>query len=619
MSRSSTPSPTGTTARAGAATPPVSAAESGDMSTREVVIAMSGLLLGMFVAILAGTVVSTALPRIIHDLDGGQTSYTWVVTASLLATTVTTPVWGKFADLVNRKMLIQASLVVFVVGSALCGFAQDPGTLIGFRVLQGVGSGGMMALVQIVMADIVSPRDRGKYMGLIGAVMAVGTVGGPLLGGVITDVLNWRWNFYVALPVAIVALIVLQKTLHVPPRPAKRVTIDYLGTTLLAGGVSLLLIWVSLAGNTFDWVSTTSFLMLAGSLVLLAALVVVELRVAEPIIPMTMFRSRTFTLSVVASISVGVGMFGTTVYLTEYMQLARGASATESGLMTSPLVIGLMAASTVAGALISRRGYWKRYMVGGAILMTIGMTLMSTMAYDTPFALLSLYMVVMGAGVGMVMQNLVLIVQNDVDPRQIGVASAGVAFFRTLGGTLGVSALGALLTSRLASLFVERQDDLVAAAAASGDAGKKALATLATGETPNVTTLPGPVAEVVKSVFGSGISTLFLVAIPLAVICLFALAFLPNKPLGRKTTTQRLASGEGGADGIGSANGAGAAAGVSGAGGAAGDGTSGRSRIVLNGVETIEQEVGATLVESSEALAGITADITEPAPNPVPR
>jgi len=580
------------------------------MSTREVVIAMSGLLLGMFVAILAGTVVSTALPRIIHDLGGGQTSYTWVVTASLLATTVTTPVWGKFADLVNRKMLIQASLVVFVVGSALCGFAQDPGTLIGFRVLQGVGSGGMMALVQIVMADIVSPRDRGKYMGLIGAVMAVGTVGGPLLGGVITDVLNWRWNFYVALPVAVVALIVLQKTLHVPARPAKKVTVDYLGVGLLAAGVSLLLIWVSLAGTNFAWASVTSLVMVSVAVLLLAALVVVELRVAEPIIPMTMFRSRTFTLSVVASIAVGVGMFGTTVYLTEYMQLARGATATQSGLMTSPMVIGLMAASTVAGALISRRGYWKRYMVGGAILMTVGMALMSTMAYDTPFPLLSVYMVVMGAGVGMVMQNLVLIVQNDVDPRQIGVASAGVAFFRTLGGTIGVSALGALLTSRLASLFAERQGDLVAAATASGPAGQQALATLASGETPNVNTLPGPVAEVVKSVFGSGISTLFLVAIPLAVICLLALAFLPNKPLGRKTTTQRLASGEGGGavDGtVGSA-----------VDGAAGDEVAGADRIVLNGT-VVEQDAATALIESSEALAGITADVAEPAPDPVSR
>jgi EmrB/QacA subfamily drug resistance transporter len=509
---------------------------------------MSGLLLGMFVAMLAGTVVSTALPRIIHDLGGGQTAYTWVVTASLLATTVTTPVWGKLADLLDRKILIQLSLVVFTVGSALCGFAQDPGTLIGFRVLQGVGSGGMMALVQIVMADIVSPRDRGKYMGLVGAVMAVATVGGPLLGGVITDAWNWRWVFYVALPVAIVALVVLQKTLHVPPRAAGRVRIDYLGTSLIAGGVSLLLIWVSLAGNNFDWVSVTSSVMLGSAILLLGALVFVELRVAEPIIPMTLFRARTFTLSVVASIAVGVAMFGTSVYLTEYMQLSRGATPTASGLMTFPMIAGLMVASTVAGALISKRGYWKSYMVGGAILMTAGMILMATLQWNTDFWLLSLYMVVLGAGVGMVMQNLVLIVQNDVDPRQIGVASSGVAFFRTLGGTVGVSALGALLTSGLADRFAGRRADLVAGAVADGKPGKAALAALQSGETPNVHGLiqggAQHTAAVIQSVFGSAIGELFLVVIPPAVITILALVFLPNKPLGVKTTGQRIVGGE---------------------------------------------------------------------------
>lgn len=538
------PPPTAPPHRAAAAAPATAPA-----TTKDAVVAMSGLLLGMFVAILAGTVVSTALPRIIHDLGGGQTAYTWVVTASLLATTVTTPVWGKLADLMNRKTLIQLSLVIFTVGSALCGFAQDPGTLIGFRVLQGIGSGGMMALVQIVMADIVSPRDRGKYMGLIGAVMAVGTVGGPLLGGVITDAWNWRWVFYVALPVAIAALVVLQKTLHVPPRTPGKVRIDYLGTSLIAGGVSLLLIWVSLAGNTFDWISVTSGVLLGASILLLVALVLVELHAAEPIIPMTLFASRTFTLSVVASIAVGVGMFGTTVYLTEYMQLSRGATPTASGLMTFPMIAGLMVASTVAGALISKRGYWKSYMVTGAALMTVGMGLMSTMQWDTNFWLLSLYMVVLGSGVGMVMQNLVLIVQNDVDPRQIGVASSGVAFFRTLGGTLGVSALGALLTSGLAGRFADRQADLVAGAVADGDRGKAALAALQRGETPNVHGLidggASHTATVIQSVFGSAIGELFLVAVPLAVITILALVFLPNKPLGVKTTGQRIAGGEG--------------------------------------------------------------------------
>jgi EmrB/QacA subfamily drug resistance transporter len=512
------------------------------MSHREVLVAMSGLLLGMFVSILAGTVVSTSLPRIIADLGGTQAAYTWVVTATLLATTVSTPIWGKLADLVDRKLLIQLSLAVFVVGSALAGFSQDTGTLIGFRVLQGLGAGGLTALVQIIMADIVSPRDRGKYMGLIGAVMAVGTVGGPLLGGMITDLLNWRWNFYVALPVAVAAIVVLQRTLHVPSERRQRVRIDYAGTALLAGGVSLLLVWVSLAGSSFDWISPASGWMVGGAAAMLVALVLVEMRVPEPIIPMSLFTSRTFTLAVLASVSVGVAMFGTSVFLSQYMQLARGATATQSGLMTFPMVAGLMIASTVVGALISRRGSWKSFVVAGSVLLTAGMALMGTIRYDTPFVLVSLYMVLLGGGVGMVMQNLVLVVQNDVDPRRIGVASSGIAFFRSLGGTIGVSALGAVLGARVADRTAARAGDLQQAIAASGDAGAAAGAALATGNLPNISALPRPIAAVVESVYGSGVADLFLAASPLGLLTVLAVVFLPSKPLGRQTTTQRLAA-----------------------------------------------------------------------------
>jgi EmrB/QacA subfamily drug resistance transporter len=521
------------------------------MTHREVLVAMSGLLLGMFVSILAGTVVSTSLPRIIADLGGNQAAYTWVVTATLLATTVSTPIWGKLADLLDRKLLIQLSLAIFVIGSALAGFSPDTGTLIGFRVVQGLGAGGLTALVQIIMADIVSPRDRGKYMGLIGAVMAVGTVGGPLLGGVITDLLSWRWNFYVALPVAIAAIVVLQRTLHVPSERRQRVRIDYAGTALLAGGVSLLLIWVSLAGSSFDWISPASGWMAGAAVALLVALVLVEMRVPEPIVPMSLFTSRTFTLAVVASVSVGVAMFGTSVFLSQYMQLARGANATQSGLMTFPMVAGLMVASTVVGALISRRGNWKAFVVAGSLLLTAGMALMGTIAYDTPFVLVSLYMVLLGSGVGMVMQNLVLVVQNDVHPRRIGVASSGIAFFRSLGGTIGVSALGAVLGSRIADRMTARAGDLQQAIAASGDAGKKAAAALATGELPTIADLPRPIAAVVESVYGLGVADLFLAAAPLGLLTILAVVFLPNKPLGQQTTTQRLT-----ADGADSADGA---------------------------------------------------------------
>lgn len=521
---------------AAASTPPTK------MTTREVVVAMSGLLLGMFVAILAGTVVTTALPRIIADLTGGQAAYTWVVTSSLLATTVSTPIWGKLADLLNRKLLIQLSLAIFTVGSALCGLAPSTGALIGFRVLQGVGTGGLMALVQIIMADIVSPRERGKYMGLIGAVVAFGTVGGPLMGGLITDLVSWRWVFYLAIPVALGAIVVLQKTLQVPPRHPGKVRIDYLGTTLLATGTSLLLIWVTLVGTQFAWASATTAWMVGVAVVLLIALIVVELKVAEPIIPLGMFRSPTFTLAVLASIVMGVGMLGTTVYLTQYMQLARSASATMSGIMTAPLILGMMVASTAAGAMISRHGKWKGYLVTGGVLLTSGMVLLGTIEHDTNFWLVSAYMILQGAGIGMVMQNIVLVVQNEVDPRQIGVASSGLAFFRTLAGTIGVSALGGVLANRVASLLAEQKAAFAALAQSPDPAIASALQNLNEGNLPDMTTLPPELVQLIEPVFGSGVASLFWVVAPLGLLGIIVLALLPNQPLGRLTTGEKIAS-----------------------------------------------------------------------------
>ena len=259
------------------------------MTHREVLTALSGLLLGMFVSMLASTVVGTSLPLIISDLEGDQSAFTWVVTATLLATTVSTPIWGKLADLFNRKLLLQLALVIFVVASAVAGFSQDTGTLITMRVFHGIGAGGLAALSQIVMADIISPRERGKYAGLFGAVMAVATVGGPLLGGVITDTLGWRWNFFVGLPIAIVALVLLQRTLHLPKRPKTKVTIDYLGIVLISAGVSLLLLWVTFAGKDFEWISVPSLLMVGAAALLLLIAVIVELRVKEPVIPLGLF------------------------------------------------------------------------------------------------------------------------------------------------------------------------------------------------------------------------------------------------------------------------------------------------------------------------------------------
>jgi EmrB/QacA subfamily drug resistance transporter len=507
----------------------------GAMSRRQVFEALSGLLLGMFVALLASTVVSSSLPKIISDLGGDQAGYTWVVTSTLLATTVSTPIWGKLADLTNRKLLIQLSLVVFVVGSGLAGLAQNTETLIVFRVLQGLGAGGLTALVQVVMADIIPPRERGRYMGLLGAVMAVATVGGPLLGGVITDSAGWRWNFYIAVPFAVVAIILLQKTLHIPTRKRK-VTIDYLGAVLIAAGVSTLLIWITLAGNQFEWGSVMSIAMVVGAVVLLGLAVLVELRAKEPIIPMTLFRNRTFWLAVIASVSVGVAMFGTSVFLGQYMQLARGKTPTESGLLTIPMIAGVLISSIVIGQVISRTGKWKRYMVTGSILLTVGLALMGTIRYDTSFVLVFVYMFVMGSGVGMVMQNLVLIVQNAVDPRQIGTASASVAFFRSLGGTIGVSVMGAVLGGRI--------KDIVTGGLAALGIDPSQAGGLSGGTIPDLSTLPGPLRTLVESAYGEAVGDVFLLAAPLAVISIIAIALLPNLPLSRQTSQEKLAEQE---------------------------------------------------------------------------
>ncbi|MEV8181989.1 MDR family MFS transporter [Specibacter sp. NPDC078692] len=512
------------------------------MSHRQVMQSLTGLLMGMFVSILAGTVVSTSLPVILADLNGSQTAYTWVVTATLLATTISTPIWGKLADLTNRKLLLQLSLLIFVIASAIAGFSQDTSMLITMRVFQGLGAGGLTALTQIVMADIISPRERGKYMGLFGAVMALGTVGGPLIGGFITDAINWRWNFFVALPFAVIAIILIQKTLRLPVQPKRKVSIDYAGIVLLTAGVSLLLIWVTLAGTQFEWLSTPSFLMVGGAIVALIAFVIVELKSAEPILPLTMFQNSTFTLSVIASISVGVSMFGTSVFLAQYMQLARGANATQSGLMTIPMMAGLLIISTIAGAMISKRGKWKAIMVVGSILQLVGLFALSTIHYDTNFILVSLYMFILGAGLGMVMQNLVLIVQNAVTPQEIGVASSGIAFFRSLGGTIGVSVLGALMATKVADLLAGKSAELQAAIAGLGEKGKDIATALASGNIPAVHSLPDSVRIIIESAYGDAVGHVFFIAAPLSILTILAIAFLPNLELSSQTREERAKS-----------------------------------------------------------------------------
>ncbi|MBQ1036507.1 MDR family MFS transporter [Micromonospora sp. C81] len=499
-----------------------------DMTHRQILQALSGLLLGMFVAILSSTVVSNALPRIITELHRSQSAYTWVVTSALLATTATTPIWGKLADLTSKKLLVQISLGIYVLGSVLAGAAQGTSELIACRVLQGIGAGGLTALAQVIMATMIAPRERGRYSGYLGAVMAVGTIGGPLIGGVIVDTswLGWRWCFYVGVPFAIAALVVLQKTLHLPVIKRKA-QIDWWGATLITAAVSLLLIWVSLAGGQFAWASWQSAVMVVGALVLGALAIRVETRAAEPMIPPRLFRNRTITLAVVASIAVGVGMFGASVFLGQYFQISRGQSPTMSGLMTLPMILGLLVSSTLSGRIITRTGRWKRFLVIGTALLTAGFALMGTLRADTSFTLLSIYMALVGIGLGMTMQNLVLAVQNTVGTHELGVASSTVAFFRSLGGAIGVSVLGAVLAHKVTGYTAEGLGRLGIAASGSGSGGVL----------PDVHTLPGPIRAVVESAYGHGAGDIFLAAAPFALIALIAVSFIKEVPLRQHSSS----------------------------------------------------------------------------------
>ncbi len=497
------------------------------MSHREVLEALSGLLLAMFVAMLSSTVVSNALPRIVTDLEGSQTGYTWVVVATLLTMTATTPIWGKLADLVSKKVLVQSALVIFSIGSLVAGFAPSMEVLIGARAFQGLGVGGLTALVQVVIASMVSPRERGRYAGYIGATFAMATVSGPLIGGLLVDTVGWRWCFFVGIPVAAVAFVVLQKTLHLPV-VHREVSIDYLGATLLVGGVSLLLVWVSLAGTQFAWGSSISIALVVAGIAVVAAAVYVEMRVArEPVIPTRLFRDRTTTLATVASVLIGLAMFGSTVYLSQYFQLARGMSPTEAGLMSIAMVGGLLVSSIVTGRIITNTGYWKRYLVGGMVLVIVGLALLATIDDATGLVMVGFYMAVLGLGLGATMQNLVLAVQNNTAQSDMGAASSVVAFFRSMGGSVGVSVLGAILAHR------------VAASVADGlaDAGIPKGGGHDTGAIPDLATLPEPVRAIFEHAFGEATGHIFLVATPVAVLALVCVLFIREVPL--RTTVLR--------------------------------------------------------------------------------
>ncbi|MEU2424058.1 MFS transporter [Streptomyces sp. NPDC007851] len=496
------------------------------MTHAQIMRALSGLLLGLFCAILSSTVVTNALPRIIGDLGGGQSAYTWVVTASLLAVTASTPLWGKLADQFSKKILVQSALVIYVVGSLVAGLAQNPATLIGARVIQGLGGGGLSALAQVVLAAMISPRERGRYSGYLGATFAVATVGGPLLGGVITDTdwLGWRWCLFVGVPFAVFALVVLQRTLNLPVT-RRRVRVDWAGAFFVTAAVCTLLVWVTFADDKYDWLSWQTYTLVGASLVLTLVFLYVETKASEPVIPLRLFRNRTITLASVASLFVGIALFAGTVFFSQYFQLARGDSPTRSGVMTIPFIAGLFVSSTVSGRIITRTGRWKGWLLTGGVLLTAGLALLGMLRHDTPYPFIALCMALMGLGVGMTLQNLVLCTQNQVSPGDLGAASSTVTFFRSLGGAVGVSVLGSVLTTRIghyarATITGLGPQDRAAAAKASGS-----------GQLPDLAALPAPVRTWLESAYGHGIGDIFMYVAPVALIAFLFTLFIKEVPL----------------------------------------------------------------------------------------
>jgi MFS family permease len=482
---------------------------------RSVLAALSGLLLALFVATLSGTVISTALPEILGRLRGSQAQYTWVVTAALLTATASTPIWGKLADLYSKKRLIQIAIVVFVAGSLAAGLSQSIGQLIAARAFQGIGVGGLQALSQIAIAAMIAPRERGRYSGYLSSATALSTIGGPLLGGFIVDTswLGWRWCFFIGVPVAGAALFVLQATLRLPVIHRDGVKIDYLGATGITAGAGLLLIWISFAGDAFAWMSWQSTAMVGGALALLLLAGWVETRAAQPIVPLGIVRQRTTALAILGSLAAGTAMYGAAIFLAQYFQLGRGYSPTVAGLLTIPMMAGILVASIVSGRLITRTGRVKPFLVTGSVLLATGLAGLGLTDHRTPLALMGVAMLCVGAGVGMTIQNFVLVVQNAVPLKDVGAASSTVAFSRSLGGTIGVSVLGAILARQIS-------DRLHTDLAAAGQ-------TIPAGQSLDADALPASVQAIVHVAYGDATGTVFLISAAIAVVGVIAAAALP--------------------------------------------------------------------------------------------
>lgn len=496
-------------------------------SPRELRLILGALMLTLLLAALDQTIVATALPTISSDL-GGLASLSWVVTAYLLASTASTPLWGKLSDIFGRKPMLQASVVVFVVGSALAGVSQSMIQLIGSRTIQGLGGGGILVLVLTVIADLVPPRERGRYAGMFGAAFGLASIVGPVLGGFLTQQLSWRWIFYINLPLAVIALAVLGAVLRLPSRRTRR-PIDWVGASLFVVGVVMLLLALVWTGHPYDWNSPQIVGLLVGGLCVLTLFVLHELRTPEPMVPMSLFSNRVFRLSVVVGFIVGFTMLGTIIFLSLYLQVVRGATPSQSGLQLLPFVFGILITSVASGRVITRTGRYRIFPITGTAIAAVGLLLLTRLGVDDSYGEIAVGMFILGAGLGNVMQVITVAMQNTIEPENLGSATSASTFFRSMGSSFGAAGFGAVLGI---SLSVQLEDAAIGTALEGIADGTTSLAA--------IQALPDSVQDVVVAAFAHATGVVFLAAVPVMLVAFVLTLMLPEIRLRKAGETEHV-------------------------------------------------------------------------------